>query len=95
MRSKRHIIVFVFLILVTTAVIAYAFFLRKFMAIYIGDTSDSAILDELDRRLTPDLWSFIKESFERIANVYLVFLVVTNAIWLIGTYYFLKCLREK
>ena len=94
MRSKRHIIVFISLVLVTAAMLAYAFYFRSFVGIYIGDTSDAAILDQLDRKLTPELWDFIKMSFERVASVYLVFLVVTNVIWLIGTFYFLKCLRK-
>ena len=97
MKRKRHIIVFGGLILVTAAVFAYAFVFRSFAGTFIGDSgdpSDRAILDQLDRTLSPEQWAFFRMSLERVSSVYLAFLVITNAIWIIGTYYFLKRLRK-
>ena len=90
MRRKRHIIVFGGLILVIAALLAFAFVFRSFTGIYVGDTSDSAMIGQLEHALTPEQQHFISMSFERIASVYLVFLVVTNALWLIGALYICK-----
>jgi hypothetical protein len=63
---------------------------RSLAGVYIGDTSDLAMIDQLDRALTPAQQHFIGTSLERIAGVYLAILVVTNALWITGVFYIFK-----
>jgi hypothetical protein len=94
MRRKRHTIVFSGLILIIAAVFAYAFAFRYFVGIYIGDTSDHEMVNQIQNTLKPEHLHFFISSLERIADVYLIFLVITNVLWLVGAFYFFKRWRK-
>jgi hypothetical protein len=94
MKSKRPLLIFGSLVVISVLAVAYALIFRGLAGMYIHDSSDPVIMEQLDRTLTREQQHFIGLSFDRISGIYSCLLVITNVLWIAGAGYLLKRLRK-
>ena len=84
-RMTKPKIVFALLVLISAAVVAFAFYYRVMAGVFMHDSNFQTFQETLsDEQRNGILWSL-----RSVATGYTWLLVMTNALWLGGAWYFL------
>jgi len=84
MTTKRRVkIVFGLLILASLVFVGFALFYQQFVSMFIYDSN----LEAFTHTLTPDQGRSILFSARSAVMIFVLLLVVSNALWIIGAWY--------
>ncbi len=91
MKTKLPLFIFIIVVLVASAAIALALVYHNLLGMVVYDYN----FETFHNTLTPEQRDGIIRTVRAITDLYVMLLLVTNAVWLAAGWYLLSCIRKR